>query len=51
MSEMVESQIIGTFFGYAPGVVHRLDDAGEWEQLGNTKEFVLPRATRLPGHL
>jgi hypothetical protein len=40
MSVIVECRIIGTFFGYAPGVVHRLDDASEREQLGNTKEFV-----------
>jgi hypothetical protein len=40
MSVIVESRIIGTFLGYAPGVVHRLDDASEWEQVGNTKEYV-----------
>jgi hypothetical protein len=40
MSVIVESRIIGTFLGYAPGVVHRLDVASEWEQVGNTKEYV-----------
>ena len=40
MSVIVESRIIGTFLGYAPGVVHRLDDASEWEQVGNTREYV-----------
>jgi hypothetical protein len=40
MSVIVESRIIGTFLGYAPGIVHRLDDASEWEQVGNTKEYV-----------
>jgi hypothetical protein len=40
MSVIIKSRIIGTFLGYAPGVVHRLDDAREWEQVGNTKEYV-----------
>jgi hypothetical protein len=40
MNVIVESRIIGTFLGYAPGVVHRLDDASEWEQVGNVKEYV-----------
>ena len=40
MNVIVESRIIGTFLGYAPGVVHRLDDASECEQVGNTKEYV-----------
>ncbi len=40
MSVIVESRIIGTFLGYAPGIVHRLDDASEWEQIGDTKEYV-----------
>ncbi len=40
MSVILESRIIGTFLGYAPGIVHRLDDASEWEQVGNTKEYV-----------
>ena len=40
MKVVVESHIQGTFLGYAPGVVHRLDDASEWEQVGNTKEYV-----------
>ena len=38
MSVIVESRIIGTFLGYAPGIVHRLDDASEWEQVGDTRE-------------
>jgi hypothetical protein len=33
MSVIVESRIIGTFLGYAPGVIHRLDDASEGEQV------------------
>jgi hypothetical protein len=40
MSVIVESRIIGTFLGYAPGIVHRLDDASEWEQVGAIKEYV-----------
>jgi hypothetical protein len=40
MSMIVESRNIGTFLGYAPGIVHRLDDASEWEQVGDTKEYV-----------
>ena len=40
MSVIVESRIIGTFLGYGPGIVHRLDDASEWEQIGITKESV-----------
>jgi hypothetical protein len=40
MSVIVESRIIGTFLGYAPCIVHRLDDASEWEQVGHTKEYV-----------
>lgn len=40
MNVIVESRIVGTFLGYAPGIVHRLDDASEWEQVGNTKEYV-----------
>lgn len=40
MNVIVESRIIGTFLGYAPGIVHRLDDASEWEQVGNTKAYV-----------
>jgi hypothetical protein len=40
MNVIVESRIIGTFLGYAPGIVHRLDDASEWEQVGAIKEYV-----------
>ena len=40
MSVFVESRIIGTFLGYGPRIVHRLDDASEWEQVGNIKEYV-----------
>jgi hypothetical protein len=37
---IVGSRIYGTFLGYAPGIVHRLDDASEWEQVGAIKEYV-----------
>ncbi len=40
MNVIVESRIIGSFLGYAPGIVHRLDDGSEWEQIGDTKEYV-----------
>jgi hypothetical protein len=40
MTAIVESRIIGTFPGYAPGVGHSLGDASEREQVGNTKEYV-----------
>lgn len=40
MSVIVESRIVGTSLGYAPHIVHRLDDGSEWEQVGNTKEYV-----------
>jgi len=40
MSVVIESRIVGTFLGYAPRVVHRLDDGSEWEQVGDVKEFV-----------
>jgi hypothetical protein len=40
MKLVVESHIQGTFLGYAPGVVHKLDDGSEWEQTGNRKEYV-----------
>ncbi len=42
MRLVVVSHIQGTFLGYAPGVVHRLDDGGEWEQTGDMKEYVYP---------
>ncbi len=37
---IIESRIIGSFLGYAPGIVHRLDDASEWEQVCPTREYV-----------
>ena len=40
MNVIVESRIIGTFLGYSPHIVHRLDDGSEWEQVGNTREYV-----------
>jgi hypothetical protein len=40
MCVVIESRITGTFLGYAPGIVHRLDDGSEWEQVGNSKEYV-----------
>lgn len=40
MKLVVVSHIQGTFLGYAPGVVHRLDDGSEWEQVGNVQEYV-----------
>ena len=45
MNVIVESRIIGTFLGYAPGIVHRLDDASEWEQVGDTKEYIYRERT------
>ena len=43
--------VIGTFLGYAPGVVHRLDVASEWEQVGVVKEHVDREHPRLSDHL
>jgi hypothetical protein len=40
MNVIVESRIVGMFFGYAPGVIHRLHDGSEWVQVGNIKEYV-----------
>ena len=40
MKLVVMSHIQGTFLGYAPGVVHRLDDGSEWEQVGIVQEYV-----------
>jgi hypothetical protein len=40
MSVVVVSRIIGTFLGYAPRVIHRLDDGTEWEQVGRVEEYV-----------
>lgn len=39
MDVVVSSRVVGTFLGYAPGVVHRLDDGSEWEQVGNVTEY------------
>jgi hypothetical protein len=38
--EATTYRIIGTFLSYGPGIVHRLDDASEWEQVGRIKEYV-----------
>jgi len=35
MNVVAVSRIVGTFLGYAPRVVHRLDDGNEWEQRGH----------------
>ena len=40
MNVVVSSRIQGTFLGFAPGVVHRLDDGSEWEQVGKDQEYV-----------
>jgi hypothetical protein len=40
MSVVVQSRIQGTFLGYAPRVIHRLDDGTEWEQVGSVEEYV-----------
>ncbi len=40
MRVVVVSHMQGTFLGYAPGVVHRLDDGSEWEQTVESKEYV-----------
>jgi len=40
MNVVISSRIVGTFLGYAPGVVHRLDDGSEWEQTGDREEYV-----------
>ena len=40
MNVVAVSRIVGTFLGYAPGVVHRLDDGTEWEQTGGVEEYV-----------
>jgi len=46
MNVIVESRIIGTLLGYSLGVVHRLDDGSEWEQVGNTREYVYQERPR-----
>jgi len=51
MNVVAVSRIIGTFLGYAPGVIHRLDDGSEWEQVGNVKEYVYRERPCLPDHL
>jgi hypothetical protein len=40
MNVVISSRIVGTFLGYSLGVVHRLDDGSEWEQVGNVQEYV-----------
>jgi hypothetical protein len=40
MNVVVRSRIQGTFLGYALGVIHRLDDGSEWEQVENAQEYV-----------
>ena len=50
MSVVIESRIVGTFLGYAPGVVHRMDDGSEWEQVGNVEEYVY-REPYVPDYL
>jgi hypothetical protein len=40
MNVVTVSRIQGTFLGDAPGVVHRLDDGTEWEQVGRVEEYV-----------
>lgn len=40
MNVVVSSHIQGTFVGYSPCVVHRLDDGSEWEQVGKAQEYV-----------
>jgi hypothetical protein len=32
--------VVGTFRGYATGVVHCLDDGTEWEQVGRIEEYL-----------
>ena len=46
MNVIVVSRIIGSFLGYSPGIVHRLDDGTEWEQDGNTREYVYQERPR-----
>jgi hypothetical protein len=40
MNIVTVSRIQGTFLGYKPGVVFRLDDGSEWEQIGRVEEYV-----------
>jgi hypothetical protein len=40
MRVVIEPRIVGTFLGYAPRVVHRLDEGSELEQVGHFKEYV-----------
>ena len=51
MSVVIESRIVGAFLGYAPGVVHRMDDGSEWEQVGNVEEYVYRDASYVPDYL
>jgi hypothetical protein len=34
------SRIQGTFLGYTSGVIFRLDDGTEWQQVGRAEEYV-----------
>jgi hypothetical protein len=40
MNVVISSRIVGTFLGYSPGVIHRLDDDSAWEQVGTVQEYV-----------
>jgi hypothetical protein len=40
MVMVVSSRIVGTFLGYAPRAIHRLDDGSKWEQVGGVTEHV-----------
>ncbi len=40
MDVVVSSRVVGTFLGYAPRAIHRLDDGSEWEQVGGVTEHV-----------
>ncbi len=40
MNVVISSRIVGTFLGYSPGVIHRLDDGSAWEQVGKVQECV-----------
>jgi hypothetical protein len=40
MNVVISSRTVGTFLGYSPGVIHRLDDGSAWEQVGKVQEYV-----------
>ena len=46
MSVVIESRIVGTFLGYAPGVVHRLDDGSEWSRSATLKSMSIGSVLR-----